>query len=312
MKPSAVWVVLTAWILLVIAISTTPANSLIRGRGRSEDLPDGGNIRTHLNISEQIDRSVRNGRKSDNRTLDDVGSSSELVVTEWRKVSDPPNEIGCSGPEGEDTGKMYRLVAVNRATDPPTETVKDATCFFEDAPPAEDAAPTQPTTEEIREIAVEHIDPPQVRTDPPPEHGGVTGLENWFWYEGPQEATAESAVRGYTVTATMRPTRFVWEPCAEFDATSDNASGEALGCPIQLTSSEPGRQPDNDTDTSAAAARWTYETEGRYVIRHEVLWEGRWTFTGHSTTTSGTLSPVRTSGEISYQVNEIRSRLTGR
>lgn len=164
--------------------------------------------------------------------------------------------------------------------------------------------------DEIRDIAVENIDAPAVQTNPAPAHGGITGLENWFWYDGPREVTAESSVRGYTVTATMRPTRFVWEPCAEFEATSDNDSGRALGCPAQLESTDPGRQPDGDDDAAAAATRWTYETEGSYVIRHHVLWEGEWTFSGNGQTSSGTLSAIRTTGEAPYQVNEVRSRLT--
>jgi len=232
------------------------------------------------------------------------------MTTEWRKVSDPPGDIGCSAPDGGDAGEMYRLVQVNRATDPPTETVTNATCSFEDAPASDAGPPPAPSTKEVRDVAVEHIEPPKVHTNPAPKHGGITGLENWFWYEGPKKVTAESAVRGYTVTATMRPARFVWKPCATFQATRDNETGQAIGCPTRLESRQPGREPHGKDDASAAAARWTYETEGRYTIRHHVIWHGEWTYRGHGQTDSGRLSRVRTTGETTYQVNEVRSQLT--
>jgi hypothetical protein len=59
--------------------------------------------------------------------------------------------------------------------------------------------------------------------------------------------------------------------------------------------------------------RWTYETKGRYTIRHQVVWDGSWEFTGHGASASGLLPTIRASGEADYKVDEIRSvRTDGR
>ena len=53
---------------------------------------------------------------------------------------------------------------------------------------------------------------PDISVSPDPGVGGVTGLETWFWYEGQNEATVSVEVRGYRVTASMRPSRYYWDP----------------------------------------------------------------------------------------------------
>lgn len=172
-----------------------------------------------------------------------------------------------------------------------------------------DEPPPPPTLEEIRTLAIERIDVPEVHTNPYPEHGGITGLENWFWYEGPMEVTVETSIRGYATTATMTPSRFYWEPCAHFEPSTDGQSGEPLGCPALLESTESGREPDHDSDGRAAAATFMYETKGHYVIRHQVVWDGTWEFAGHGASAAGTLPTVRATGETAYKVDEIRSTL---
>lgn len=158
-----------------------------------------------------------------------------------------------------------------------------------------------------RAVSREHIDAPNVHTSPRLELGGVTGLGTWFWHEGPEEIVAEASIRGYAVSANMRPTRFSWDPCGDFKPTSDDAPRQAVGCPTLLESTTPGSEPAPNSDGSAAARHWTYETKGYYTIRHQVVWDGTWAFTGHGASASGFLPSIRAVGEAGYKVDEIRS-----
>lgn len=303
--------------MLGMLVLTNPTASSAPGgstdwRAEAEELVEGGKISVGVGVGPQKGDRVRDASAVES-TGEGAAAETDGGVrrywVNWFKTDLSTDEVtmydACSG-----ASQPHLLVAHDVETG--EREVLAQECF---GPTEDDASPTPtppppPTVDEIRDIAVENIDAPEVQTNPAPAHGGITGLENWFWYDGPGEVTAESSVRGYAVTATMRPTRFLWEPCAEFEATTDNDSGRALGCPAQLESSDPGRQPDGDDDAAAAAARWTYETEGRYVIRHHVVWEGEWTFSGSGQTESGTLSTIRTTGQRPYQVNEVRSRLT--
>ncbi|MDP8969997.1 MAG: hypothetical protein M3N52_05795, partial [Actinomycetota bacterium] len=132
-----------------------------------------------------------------------------------------------------------------------------------------------------------------------------------FWNEGPQQVSATATIRGYGVTASMRPSRYLWQPCAGYRAPA-GSDAKPLGCPRLLVSTTPGSAPPDGGDGHQAAARFLYETKGTYEIRHQVVWEGTWAFTGPGgAAASGRLTSVRTTASRDYPVSEIRAVLTG-
>jgi hypothetical protein len=161
----------------------------------------------------------------------------------------------------------------------------------------------------MTDLVRSRIGPPAINVNP--DWGGTTGLESWFWYEGQDEVTATAAIRGYSVTATARPSRFYWDPCAGYEAPQGYRTNGPRGCPALLESASPGRRPAHDGDGREAAARFLYETRGTYEIRHQVVWDGTWSFTGPGgAIASGRLATIRaTSARPGYVVEEIRSEL---
>ncbi len=239
-----------------------------------------------------------------------VTSSQGLVETGWRGPLGPG---GCPPPGDDPTERpdRYDYVRVDYSTDPPTVTVLRSRCYVPQAapPPLPPPPPPPPTLAEITQLVRSQIPAPAVLVNP--DQRGVTGLESWFWYEGPQEVTATVSIRGYAVTATMRPSRFYWDPCADFAPAPGDRDRRPLGCRGALASSSPGSRPDPASSGAAAAVRFMYETNGSYVVRHQVLWEGSWSFAGPRVSASGTLPTIRATGERDYPVIEVRGVLTG-
>ncbi len=237
-----------------------------------------------------------------------IGSSQGLITTHWRRQG----PFGCPVPGVDPSGRpdRYDLVRVDYRTDPPTETVIDSRCFPpDDPPPVSDPPPPPPTIEEITQVARAQIRPPAIKVNP--DWGGVTGLESWFWYEGQDQVTVAAVIRGYSVTASARPARYYWDPCADYQPPEGYRTNGARGCPALLESTGPGSRPRDDGDGHEAAARFLYETRGTYEIRHQVVWDGTWSFTGPAgAIASGRLATIRaTSARPGYVVEEIRSEL---
>lgn len=265
----------------------------------AEQLPGGGHVEADVTV---IDSSPEgDGGSDDNPSTGGPGPSNEggtsgsdgLITYHWVATG-----IGCwygeSGGEpssGSPTAEVYERIRVDRTTDPPTETLTYGECFEpDDAPDESPPPPPPPTLEEMTAVAREAIIVPDVQVSPDAGLGGVTGLETWFWYDGQDDATVSVEIRGYGVTASMSPSRYYWD--------SDDPRGGLL-------------KADRPGSVDEPAARWTYETKDDYEVRIQVVWDGTWSFTGHGASASGDLPTIRATGSADYQVDEVRSELTG-
>ncbi len=147
-----------------------------------------------------------------------------------------------------------------------------------------------------------------------PARQGLTGLETYFWYEDGTNRSPESVdhdgnaatppVPGLEVTANAGPyaitgrvavVRYQWRitPAGGPTAGRDRAT---------LTSTSPG-SPDRP------AARYLFETKGRYTITVETVWAGSYTWTGPGQQGSDNLGEVPLSSSRDYDVIEVRSVL---
>ena len=66
--------------------------------------------------------------------------------------------------------------------------------------PAPPALPPVPSIGEIWRAALRQIPPPKIGINPRPT--GLTGLETWLWYEGPEELQVTTSIGPWTVTGT--------------------------------------------------------------------------------------------------------------
>lgn len=292
---------------VLLAWSVHPVAAIpdrVEGSAKASELPTGGEVESAVGVAEGGNA----GPGADNPG--GTTSSHGLVTRYWRGPM-PPDGYDCAA-AGATTpdNTVYEFVEHDRRTDPPTITVLLYDCIGPDdpVPVSSSPPPPPPTLEEMSDLAREQILVPEVHVNP--EWGGVTGLESWFWYEGPEEIEAAVTIRGFAVTAMMRPTRFYWDPCAAY-RPPDSRRGAPRGCPALLESSSPGSRPDSAGDGREAAAHFLYETAGTYEIRHQVVWEGTWSFTGpDGEIASGSLPTIRATGaRPDYVVEEVRSEL---
>lgn len=259
-------------------------------RAEAEQLPSGGQVSAVVSIGEGQGGGSPTGPGPE--TAGGTTASQGLVVYVWIStgIGCPYGEAQGRPVDGSPDGVIYEQVRIDRRTDPPTETRLYGECFdAANAPNTPPPPPPPPTLREMSALAQELIIVPDVRVSPDPEVGGVTGLETWFWYEGQDEVTATAAIRGYSVTATMRPSRYYWDP--------DDPRG------VILESDRPGSEEE-------PAARWVYETKGDYRVRVQVVWDGTWSFTGFGAAANGDLPTIRATGATDYRVDEVRSDLT--
>lgn len=206
----------------------------------------------------------------------------------WRQV-DGPCRAPAPGPAPPARDEAFFQLLEHDARTGITTIVETDCRDPAETPDAPAPPPRAPTVGEITDLVRAEVAPPTVGISPDPE--GITGMQTRFWYEGPREASVSLGIRGYSITATMRPTQYCWN-------SGDPAGG-------QLCSPEPGSEDD-------WAADWVYETKGRYEITAETVWNGTWTFSGYGASASGELATIRTTATRDYPVGEVRSRLTNR
>lgn len=307
--------------LLLVSSATSFADPGLGGgggeaEGRAEAIPapggQGGEIVTHIRVGSG-DPGVSGGSQGPG-TSDDGGleSAQGLITTVWRDTG-----VGCpygeaqGQPVGDDpNGRIFELIRVDRTTEPPTETGMYGECFsVADPPLVAPPPPPPPTIAEITELVRAEIQAPAIKVNP--DWGGATGLESWFWYDGPDEVSVTAAIRGYSVTASARPSRYYWDPCADYQPPEGYQTNGPRGCPVLLETTQPGSRPNDDGDGGEAATQFVYETRGVYEIRHQVVWDGTWSYTGPGgAIASGRLATIRaTSTMPGYVVEEIRSEL---
>jgi hypothetical protein len=147
--------------------------------------------------------------------------------------------------------------------------------------------PPVPTIGEIWRAALRDITEPAIGVNPRPT--GLTGLETWLWYEGPQELAISASIGPWTVTGTAHLT----------EVTFDMGDGEPVTAPSPGSAAEP-------------AARFVYETKGTYEIEVTARWTADLVLTGPGLTARPTPigSAVLRSTER-YPVQEVRGLLVG-
>lgn len=148
------------------------------------------------------------------------------------------------------------------------------------APPA--PPPAAPTREELEKSVPVPL--PTIAANPSGQ--GVTGLDSWFWADNASPVTATVSLRGWTVTGTLTPTKWVW-------STGDGAS---------YTASTPGSQAD-------PAVEHAYQTKGSRQLAVQVSWEGSYTVSGYGTTYTVEDLVTENTATVDYPVAEIRSVL---
>jgi len=175
---------------------------------------------------------------------------------------------------------LVEVVLVNRA-DPSVRLPQGEGCLQ----PAD--LTEVPTPGEVLDaLRVTNIPEPKVSLSPGGH--GLTGLQTWYWFDGPGQANVGLDIRGFSVTAEAKATAYHW-------STGDG---------ISYSSTVPGSQ-------AAPAARHIYNRRSRsYAVTLDMTWSGSYTWTYLNDAGSETLGPVTVAGAPQpYPVNEVRSVL---
>jgi hypothetical protein len=145
--------------------------------------------------------------------------------------------------------------------------------------------PPVPSIGEIWRAAMRQIPPPKIGINPRPT--GLTGLDTWLWYEGPAELQVSTSIGPWTVTGTARVQDVVFE-------MGEGRTARATG---------PG-------SAANPAARYVYETKGRYTIVATARWGADFVLTGPGLPPRPTpmgVAVLRSSED--YPVQEVRGLL---
>lgn len=131
---------------------------------------------------------------------------------------------------------------------------------------------------------------PVVGLSPPGE--GVTGLETWLWYEGPQTLqVGPVGLDGWSVTATAEIERIVWDTGDGMSVSAARAGSEADPAATHVYERKSGDEP--------------------YAVGVRVRWHGTAEITGYGVALAEDLGTVTREGSRTYPVYEVRSVLTG-
>ena len=153
------------------------------------------------------------------------------------------------------------------------------------AGPVLPALPPVPSIGEIWRAALRQIPPPKIGINPRPT--GLTGLETWLWYEGPEELQVSTSIGPWTVTGTARVQEVTFEMGEGRTAKADRAGSE-----------------------SDPAARYVYETKGEYRVVATARWGADFVLTGPGLPPRPTpmgVAVLRSSED--YPVQEVRGLL---
>jgi hypothetical protein len=175
---------------------------------------------------------------------------------------------------------LVEVVLVNRA-DPSVRLPQGEGCL-------QPADLTQvPTPGEVLD-ALRATNIPEPKATLSPGGRGLTGLQTWYWFEGPGQANVGLGIRGFSVTAQAKATAYHW-------STGDGAA---------YSSAVPGSQ-------EAPAARHIYDRRSRSnAVTLDMTWSGSYTWTYLNDAGAEELGPVTVEGAPQpYAVNEVRSVL---
>jgi hypothetical protein len=114
---------------------------------------------------------------------------------------------------------------------------------------------------------------------------GLVGLENWFWYDGPDQVQVTVGLGGWTATATARPVYFEWAL----------GTGESVGA-------------DHAGSEASPAQAHIYSRQGNYDLALTVTWEAEFTVSGYGIAIPSVLGSVDIDGPVRpYDVIEIEA-----
>jgi hypothetical protein len=153
------------------------------------------------------------------------------------------------------------------------------------AGPVLPALPPVPSIGEIWRAALRQIPPPKIGINPRPT--GLTGLDTWLWYEGPEELQVSTSIGPWTVTGTARIQDVVFEMGEGRTAKANRAGSE-----------------------SDPATRYVYEKKGEYRVVATARWGADFVLTGPGLPSRPTpmgIAVLRSSED--YPVQEVRGLL---
>jgi hypothetical protein len=153
------------------------------------------------------------------------------------------------------------------------------------SPPPPPAPPPVPSVGEIWRVALRQIPPPKIGINPRPT--GLTGLDTWLWYEGPEELQVSTTIGPWTVTGTARVQDVTFE-------MGEGRTVKAIGAGSE----------------ASPAARYVYETKGQYRIVATARWGADFVLTGPGLPPRPTpmgVAVLRSSED--YPVQEVRGLL---
>ena len=148
--------------------------------------------------------------------------------------------------------------------------------FWSLTPPAGPAAPPDPRELAERAVASMNLKAINIGIVPEDVPGsvGIIGLPTWMWVETPGETTTGPITRsasagGYTVTATAKVTKIVW----------NMGDGQTVTC------TGPGTPyADSYGKKSSPDCGHTYTRQGRYTVSATSYWTVNWSGIGQTGT----------------------------
>jgi hypothetical protein len=175
-------------------------------------------------------------------------------------------------------GPVYQHRLINAAGVVRTTTTEN-TCD-----PASPGPPTPlPTADDLMAAASRLMSRSEATTSP--HIRGLVGLENWFWYGGPDQVQDTVSLGGWTATATARPVYFEWALGTGDSVGADHAGSEA-----------------------SPAQSHIYSRQGNYDLALTVTWEADFTVSGYGITIPSVLGSVDIEGPVRlYGVIEIEA-----
>lgn len=266
------------------------------GIGSSVEVPGG----TGANGS---DNSAVGGSSSNGTGASSSSGGGSAPTTIWtRHVWGTPNDPGYANlnqpfscPAGS-TG--YEDVQTSVATGEVLQRVQGCTAVASGGTPVPTTAPppAPPTAAEARSI----VPLPTPAFGISPDLGGLTGLEVRLWdASDTTPKVAVAVIRGYTVTSTARPVRWVWDMAETGPPSQSNP-------PSTITSTRPGSE-------AFPAGHYTYETKGEYAVTMTTTWSGSYVYAGNGVApVTADLGTTTRTARRGYAVAEVRPVLVAR
>jgi hypothetical protein len=208
------------------------------------------------------------------RAADSSGSSS-IGLEHLCPSGDPANPFGW----------VYQLTVLDLAGAVVGQETRCVPLDPDGGQPAAPPVPPVPSVGDIWRAALARIPAPALGINPEPV--GLTGLETWFWADGPAEIAIAVSIGEWTVTGTAHLADLTFD-------TGDGATATSAGSGSQA---EP-------------ATRHVYETKGTYDITVNARWIAEVVMSGAGLAARPTpIGSAALQSTTSYPVQEVRAIL---